>query len=218
MRTNPLSSLLAPLLLLVATPAAAAENPLFADALKSKLGEGWSWIHESPDAWKIDGDGLHLRAVPGTLWGGENDGRNQLVRATPEGDVVVEVTVHMDSPDPPQWEQAGLLWYVDDDNFVKLVKEDEHEKWNIVMGKEEEGRTTVLCVTPVEDGPLRLRLEVRGKKIVGRYRLGDGEWKVAAECEFAPEGKPHIGLHAQRGPADAEHWIRMEDLSVERAE
>jgi len=202
----------------LAGSAAAADpaGPLYQDSLRPPLKAGWTWLHESPQGWKMDAEGLHLQTLPGTLWGSENDGRNELVRPAPGGDVAVEVTLHMDPPEPLRWEQAGLLWFFDDDRFVKLVKEIEHGKWNIVMGREWDARTTVLCVTPVADGPVRLRLEVRGTKVTGRYRVGDGEWLTAAECELPENTQPKIGLHAQRGPKDPAHWVRLHDLAVER--
>ncbi len=214
MSTRPHRIVLIALAAILLQAVSAEDPPHDNKALAPTIENGWSWVHEEVGAWKFDPGGLAIRALPGTLWGSKNDGLNQLVRPAPEGGLAVEVTVRMDSENPPRWEQAGLLWYVDDDNFVKLVKEDEHEKWNIVMGTEKNAATTVLCVTPVAAGELRLRLERRGDKIVGRYRVGEGDWQDAAECEFASEAKAHIGLHAQRGPADREHWIRFSDFRV----
>lgn len=214
-RFNPIELVIVLTCVAAATIATADADPeSFEDALGPKLKDGWRWVHETPNAWRTDEHGLSILALPGTVWGKPNSGRNQLVRAAPAGDLATEVTVEMAPDNPPRWEQAGLLWYIDDDHFVKLVKEFEHGKWMIVMGREWEARAKPLCVIPIEDGPVRLRLEVRGDQVIGRYRIGEGEWKHAATCELAAKDTRHVALHAQRGPKNAEHWVRFRDLTI----
>lgn len=201
-------------LLITLALAAGGDGAVFGDTFDGKLADGWRWVHEVRDGWRVDHEGLWIRALPGTLWGKKNDGRNQLLRLGPAGDASVSVTLVMNPTDPPRWEQAGLLWYYGDDDFIKLVKELEHGVWNIVMGREQGGRTQVLCVTPIEDGPVRLQLVREGQKIIGRYRIGGGEWKVAAESTMPAAGPGEVGLKSQRGPKDAEHWNRFNAFQI----
>jgi regulation of enolase protein 1 (concanavalin A-like superfamily) len=201
-------------LLITLALAAGGERVVFTDTFEGRLAGGWRWVHEVEEGWRIDREGLWIRALPGTLWGKPNNGKNQLLRAAPAGDAVVSVTLRMNPADPPRWEQAGLLWYSSDDDFIKLVKELEHGRWNIVMGREQGGRTQVLCVTPIEDGPVRLQLQREGQKIIGRYRIGEGAWKIAAESTMPHDGAGEVGLKSQRGPKDAEHWNHFNDFEI----
>ena len=57
---------------------------LFADDFKGKLGEGWSWVREHRDAWRVSEHGLEVRIEPGNMWGPANDAKNVLVRPAPE--------------------------------------------------------------------------------------------------------------------------------------
>ncbi|QNN21630.1 DUF1349 domain-containing protein [Planctomycetales bacterium ZRK34] len=201
-------------LLITLAVATGGQRDVFVDAFDGKLAGGWRWVHEVEDAWRVDHEGLWIRALPGTLWGRKNDGKNQLLRGAPAGDASVAVTLRMNPSDPPRWEQAGLLWYFSDDDFIKLVKELEYGKWNIVMGREQDGRTQVLCVTPIGDGPVRLVLERTGQKIIGRYSVDGGEWKTAAESTMPNDGAGEVGLKSQRGPKDTEHWNRFNDFEI----
>ncbi len=204
--------------IVAATALAAGDEPLFHDKLAGRLAEGWTWVHEQPGGHRIDEQGLWIRALPGTLWGGENNGRNQLVRPAPAGDVAVEVTLEMNPPSPPRWEQAGLLYYQGDNDFIKLVKEFEHDVWMIVMGSEIGGTTKVLCRIPIPDGPVRLRLEKNGDEVTGRFSVAGGQWQTAGQSPVPQPGAWQIGLKSQRGPANAEHWNRFNDLLVTRLE
>src|SRR4051812_15847989 len=76
-------------------PAASTTNAMFQDAFKSKLGAGWSWVREDAKGWRIDDDGLHIRAMPGTLWKETNNARNVLLRPAPTdaAEFALEVSV-----------------------------------------------------------------------------------------------------------------------------
>src|SRR6266851_9733477 len=61
-----------------------ADEVLFQDDLKGKLGEGWSWVREHRVAWRTTERGLEVRIEPGNQWGPQNDAKNVLLRPTPE--------------------------------------------------------------------------------------------------------------------------------------
>ena len=41
------------------------ERIIFEDNFENKLAEGWSWLRENPDHWRIQNNGLEIRVVPG---------------------------------------------------------------------------------------------------------------------------------------------------------
>src|SRR5881396_2921926 len=63
--------------------AAESDNGSFHDDFQGKLGEGWSWLREHREAWRVTGLGLEVRVEPGNMWGPANDARNLLIRPAP---------------------------------------------------------------------------------------------------------------------------------------
>src|SRR5437588_35555 len=53
---------------------------IFADSLKGKLGDGWSWLRENKAAWRHSGQGLQIRVEPGLA----PTVKNALVRKAPD--------------------------------------------------------------------------------------------------------------------------------------
>ena len=69
---------------------------LFQDNFRGKLGEGWGWVHEHPEGWRLTERGLEVRIEPGNMWRPQNDARNVLVRPAPDpspGEIEVSVNV-----------------------------------------------------------------------------------------------------------------------------
>src|SRR5262245_15626299 len=124
-----------------------AGEPLFADDFRGKLGEGWSWIREHREAWRVTERGLEVRLEPGNMWGVANNAKNVLVRPAPhatEGGLEVAATV--ENRPTEQYEQVDLVWYYDDGHMVKLGQELVDGKLSIVMGREENDRTRTIAI------------------------------------------------------------------------
>src|SRR5206468_7308397 len=91
---------------LLAIAPALADEVLFQDDFKLKLGAGWSWVREHREAWRTSERGLEVRIEPGNMWGGANDAKNVLIRPAPEAaDGEVEVTVTVENRPTAQYEQ-----------------------------------------------------------------------------------------------------------------
>jgi hypothetical protein len=54
-------------LALLAMASAPADEVLFQDDFKPKLGEGWSWVREHREAWRTSERGLEVRLEPGNM-------------------------------------------------------------------------------------------------------------------------------------------------------
>ena len=99
-----------------------------------ELKPGWTWVREAPEEWRIKDGALELRAQHGRIWSG-NDARNVLLAPTPaEGDFTATVSVSQKADQ--KWEQVGLLFYVHDDRYVKLISEFIEGQNYIVLGRE----------------------------------------------------------------------------------
>jgi hypothetical protein len=71
------------LLLALLSGGLCAQEILFQDDFKGKLGEGWSWVREHRAAWRVTEHGLEVRLEPGNMWGAQNNARNVLMRWAP---------------------------------------------------------------------------------------------------------------------------------------
>lgn len=191
------------------------EEP-FADALK----DGWAWVRGDEKAWTLADGQLRIRPATGTLWEADNTGRNLLVRPAPaEQSVVVEATVTgaTDVEKPGLYEQAGLLWYGDDDNYVKLVKEFYEGRWWVVLASERAGKAEY-AQTALDTDEVRFRLTVTKGRATGAFKdpaaAADSEWRDAGVFELPEKGEPRVGLLAHTGPDAPERHVGFDDFSV----
>ena len=205
--------------LLAITPVL-ADEVLFQDDFKAKLGEGWTWLREHREAWRASERGLEVRLEPGNMWGNANDAKNVLVRPAPDAaQDEIEITVTVENHPTAQYEQVDLVWYYDDGHMVKLGLELVDGKLSIVMGREENDRTRTVKIISLDAFRVQLRLRVKGNIIRGQFRpAGSDTWQAVGECDLpAPvEAKSKISLQFYQGPPDAEHWARVSDFRVRR--
>lgn len=87
------------------------------------LSPQWSWIREDPSHWSLSTDPgtLTIDAVNGDLYQTNNTAQNVLTERAPAGDFLVQAKLAL-RPDQ-NYEQAGLLFYQDDDHYLKLAAE-----------------------------------------------------------------------------------------------
>ncbi len=217
---RPLSHLI--LILSLLASVVEAGEVLFQDEFAGKLGEGWSWVREHPQAWRVTPHGLEVLIEPGNMWGPQNNARNVLVRPAPKSAKgEIEVSVRVENQPSHQYEQVDLVWYYDDSNMVKLGQEFVDGKLSVVMGREEKDKTRTVAILPLESTTVRLRLFVKGDRIRGQFRASDaGEWRHVGECSLpTPEaGKARISLQFYQGAADVRHWARVTEFRVRAAE
>lgn len=101
-------------------PEPQAGEVLFAEEFEGDLTEGWTWVQEDPDAQVVDGE-LHWPLDAVDLVGAGGTG-GLLLRDPPEGDWIVETKLELDlgEAEVRNFQQAGLIVYVDDDSFLRL--------------------------------------------------------------------------------------------------
>jgi regulation of enolase protein 1 (concanavalin A-like superfamily) len=201
-----------------------ADAPVaFEERFKSELSPGWSWVREDRSDWKLADGTLQVRMTPGNLWEKDNTARNLLLRAAAGGanPFTAEVTV---SHTPAAFgEQAGLLWYRDDDNYIKLVKEfyDGHT-W-AVFAVERDGKAEYR-EADCRAQWVTFRLTIGGEKVTAAFLpVGGTDWKQMGAFTFPPRDEKsgrsaRIGLTAHHGAADAPRWAHFRDFRINRAE
>jgi regulation of enolase protein 1 (concanavalin A-like superfamily) len=188
---------------------------LFEEKFGAALGEGWTWVREDAKAWRLEGGALHIRALPGSLWEKENTAKNVLVRALPAGADPVAVEVTVTSAPAAQAEQAGLLWYSDDDHYIKLVREFTDKALMAVMVTEDGMKLAVVGEKkklPTGDAA-SLRLVRKGGKLTGQYKGADGGWKDVGTCDAPAWDKVALFAHGAQAP-ETDRWARFDGFRV----
>ena len=191
------------LVLLVGVVSAAEDNVLFEDTFDGKLGDGWTWLRENPDAWRIKDGALEIRVEPGVA----HNVKNALLRKAPDRaktKFAVEVTITFTADPTRQYEQAGITWYHAEKPRFKLVHElIDGELW-IIPGRK-----------PAPSKTVQLRLIVDGVDWTAQYREdAKGEFQTAGSGKLPPPGDDQVSIQCYNGPPDAEHWIRFDDFRI----
>ncbi len=178
------------------------------------LGKQWSWVRENSDAWSIDENpgSLTLTTTEGDLVGPANKLGNVLLQsANTDWTIDTKLTVS-DIPGRPA-QNAGIVAYQDDDNFVKLV----YGPATYKRGAVQQGATagTVLFITEdngnqkysmsanlegiAKDGKtVWLRLVKSGSDYTAYYSV-DGKKYVEVGAEYAFLKDVKAGLIAADG-------------------
>jgi regulation of enolase protein 1 (concanavalin A-like superfamily) len=188
----------------------------FHDTFRGRLGEGWRWVREDPDGWRMTDHGLEIRVQPGNMWGGANDARNVLVRDVPDPEhQTVNVSVSLANRPTAQYEQVDLVWYYDDRHMVKIGQELVDGKLSVVMGREERDQCRTIAIHPIDGEVLEVRFIARDREIRGEYRIpGETEWRLGGVTDLPVNGSPKVSLQCYQGPADVEHWARLWDFRL----
>ena len=88
---------------------------------KGALDKAWHWVREDSDAWTLGADGLELTAGKGDITLANNNAANILLQQA-NSDWTADTKMHcLTNPAAPA-QNAGLVAYESDDNFVKFVR------------------------------------------------------------------------------------------------
>ena len=195
-----------------------AQDVSFEEKFAGKLSDGWTWVREDAAGWKVDGGALRIKAQPGTIWYKKNDAKNLLIRKLPSAGtdaapIAIEVTV--DNAPVVNAEQCGLLLYVDDSNYVKLIRECNKGKPGIVLARESKGIPESIPPREEPTGPVHLKLVWSGGRVAGSYKAA-GDWVALGDYD-APDGDVKVALAAHGAPADADRWASFTSFKISKA-
>jgi regulation of enolase protein 1 (concanavalin A-like superfamily) len=185
---------------------------------RPRIADGWMWLREHRENWRLVGNGLEVKLEPGNMWGPANDAKNVLVRPAPvTTNSELEVTATVENRPTHQYEQVDLVWFYDDSNMVKLGEELVDGQLSIVMGREEEDKTRTIAIVPLAKTKVQLRMLVSTNTIHGQFReMNSNEWRDAGTCTMPapPHKSPRLSLQFYQGEKDIEHWARVTEFAV----
>ncbi len=178
----------------------------------SGLDDGWSFVREDKTQWRLKDGNIELLAQPTNIWGKKNNKtKNFLLRDFPGEAFTVEVTVEFNPR--KEYEQAGLMIYLDDDNYIKFDRElFAGQSCTLVL--ESGAQPKVIKKIAFREGPLRLRLEISGDKVKAMVKAPESkQWTAHGETQLPGSAdKLKVGLFALLGDAKAPRWARFKDF------
>ncbi|MBQ0981529.1 family 43 glycosylhydrolase [Micromonospora sp. M61] len=196
----------------VPEPRVGAPLRAYSDEFTDGLAGDWRWVREDPAVTAADG-ALRWPVQSADLTGTGNTA-GVLLRDAPRGDYVVETKVALDLGEESvrNYQQAGLVAYVDDDRFARLTQV---AIWN--TRQVEYGYELPFAGQPVYGGSivgtpatttwLRLAHHVDPATGEHEFRAGssrDGRtWTWGAVWTFPADTTPRIGLVAHGGAEPA---------------
>ena len=97
-----------------------------------------------------------------------NKTENFLLRSLPSENCSVEVTLNFNPK--KEYEQAGLMIYLDDDNYIKFDRE-LYAGQSCTLVLESDAKPKVIKKIPFREGPMRLRLEITNGKVKAMVKV-----------------------------------------------
>ncbi|MGC4887945.1 family 43 glycosylhydrolase [Micromonospora sp. DT227] len=184
----------------------------WSDEFSGGLDPAWRWVRQDPAA-TVSGGALRWPVQDADLSGTANTA-GVLLRDAPAGDYVAETKVTLDLGEETvrNYQQAGLVAYVDDDRFARLSQV---AIWN--TRQVEFGYELPFAGQPVYGGSIVgapgtttwLRLAHHVDRVTGEHEFRAGSsrdgthWTWGAVWTFPADTTPRIGLVAHGGATPA---------------
>ena len=199
------------LTMVLAPPVLAGDD--YRAKFSEKLDEEWSFVREDKADWRLREGALQLLAQPSNIWGKQNQKtENFLLRPIPGPVFAVEVTV--DFNPKKQYEQAGILLYADDDNYIKFDREMVNGRQSCTLVLESKAKPQGVKMIPFRGGPLRLRLQIADGKVRAMVKAPDEKaWTAHGQTSLPGDvDKLQVGLFALNGEAEKPRWATFKDF------
>jgi hypothetical protein len=187
-----------------------SEPNYYSDEFEGRLNPAWSWIREEPDEWRVSNvpGALNIDLQPGDLQQG-NNARNLLLRDTPPGDFEASTATW---PLNFNQQQAGLLIYQDDDNYLSLMQS-YNDGYQIEFRAEIDGVFVEQATRPMF-ALLPLKIVRAGHRYQGYYSVDMLTWQPLGRPIEVAWSPVRMGLAAfdpaSNQPATAQfQWFRV---------
>lgn len=182
------------------------------------LDPGWAWVREDNTHWSLLARPGFMRITTetGDLTGATDTARNLLLRIAPSGDFTV--TTLLEFSPGQEMQQAGLLLYVDDANYLRLSRLRQASQGGdaVQLAREIGG-----VVTTQQIGALSTRLYLRLNRTkrdwAAAFSLDGALWTEVGHLVAVPLAAPRLGLAAWNGaaplpeiPADFD-WVCVDE-------
>ncbi|QVQ54539.1 ThuA domain-containing protein [Spiractinospora alimapuensis] len=143
---------------------------------------------------------LHLETTTGDIFGDANDMPNIVLQNSPEGDWAIQTRMH--APLIRNYQNAGLMVYDDDDNYLKFgfvvtSEPTEPRSVSVEAAPEVDGSPTVFNEpAPTEVNDWWLRMTRSGDSYTLDWSTDGEEWNTMSEVPEIELGAPAFGVYA----------------------
>lgn len=191
---------------------------VFEESFNGSLDGDWFWVRRALGGSRIEHGRLFLRTDPGGLFQEDNDGNNILLRALPRhlGPLLVEVELAL-RPEG-KYENAGIILYVDDDNYAVVNKEsyaNEEPTLRLQIVYESNGEAQIPNDAPYDRAHVVLGMRISESEVTGLYRSSSGEpWTVLGSVPPPAGGVARIGVKTTYGVPGAERWAEFDSFRI----
>ncbi|TCO32546.1 glucose/arabinose dehydrogenase [Kribbella steppae] len=169
----------------IITPDDTAEQPAPDDEFAGTTLDACRWsgvVRPDPAAFRVAGDALEIDTGNGDIYqGGNTNPKNLMLQPAPDGDWTIETKVDASAFDE-RYQQAGLMVYADDANYVKLDYLTTNAAGSAVTrGLELRSEVADAVVEPAPNaaatqGVWHLRLAKSGSTFTGSYSADGVAW------------------------------------------
>jgi len=171
-----------------------------------ELAEHWTVVNDNPINRRISRDGkLIIRSEAGDLWGTNNQSPpKNLVLTTPSTNDFT-ITTKLDFSPTQIYQSAGLVVYVDVDNYFTVLRRYHTGLGGNVIGlmNEVNGRATEQAVPDTISGPVYLKIVKSGQNLTSYYSVDNENWVQigSTQTNSAIYNSPNVkvGVIAQNG-------------------
>lgn len=136
----------------------------------------WNVEHENKNGYQYKpGEGLTVTVEKGDLYQNQNNAKNLILQDS-DGDWTVETKVELSEELSARYQQAGLVVYSDDDNFIKIDYEYSDGNRNYIQySREEKGKRNYQSLGELDSvTDIYFKIVKKGNQYTGFYSL-DGK-------------------------------------------
>ena len=200
------------------SPKAGPETVVFEESFDESLDSDWFWVRGTSAAQRLEHGRIFLLTEPGGLFRDHNDGKNLLLRALPPSTEPLLVEVDLTLEPEGLYENAGIILYIDDDNYAVVNKEsypDHEPSLRLQVAYESNGEPEVPHDTHYERSRVILGMRIGGSSITGLYRSSTSEpWTVLGSVPRPVGSTPRIGLKTSYGVQGVERWAEFDNFRI----
>jgi regulation of enolase protein 1 (concanavalin A-like superfamily) len=183
-------------------------------------------VRPNPSAYRVADGHLQIETSDGDIWEGSNtDPENFILQDAPDGDWTIETKVDGSALNE-QYQQGGLMAYVDDGNYVKFDYVVDNAPGQAVS-RRIELRSEIGDVvqepqpgsTSLSQGIWYLRLTKEGDTYRGSYSADGEDWTELAQAVTngpVSSGDTKVGVFALGGPQQETKTVRFDYFRIEQ--
>jgi beta-xylosidase len=165
------------------------------DFSQSVLDKRWFWVREKPASWSLNTQPgfLTLVCAEGDLYESHNNNSNTLLSKIDVPDFEIETKVSVKPL--ANFDQAGLVVYFNDDNYIKLIRIFSNGS-KIELLREGRGKGSPPIQLLSNASTVYLRLIKKGSSYAGFYSTNGTDYRRVGGVSLTTEGGPKVGLIA----------------------